>query len=52
MIMYNSKQIAFQITYLQVQKLLKLWWRSSSEWGCNCVAFCFAYKGCQSDDYG
>jgi hypothetical protein len=34
-----------RLPYMQDQKLLKLCWRSFSEWGKECVTFSFAYKG-------
>jgi len=49
--MHNSKQITAQIPYLEDQKSMTLCWRSFSECGSDCVAFCFAYTGCQYIGY-
>jgi len=51
LIMDNSEQITSHLSCLQVQKLLTLHWRLFSEWGCYCVAFSFAYEGCQYIGY-
>jgi len=34
------------------QKLLTLHWRSFSGWGCDCMVYSFAQKGCQNVGYG
>jgi len=47
LVIHNSEQIASHLSYLQHWELLMLRWRSFSEWGCDCVAITFAYKGCQ-----
>jgi len=50
--MYNSEQIAFELTYLQDQKSLTLRWRSFPEWGCYRVALAYIWKDCQYIAYG
>jgi len=51
LVMHNSEQITAQIPDLHYQISLTLCWRSISEHGRNCAAFCFAYKGCQYVGY-
>jgi len=51
LIMRIHYQVAFLLPDLQDQKLLTLRWRSFWRWGRECVAFCFAYSGCQHIDY-
>jgi len=50
LVMNNSEQIAFQLTYLQDKKSLILRWCWVLESGCYCVTVHFAYNGCQSVD--
>jgi len=45
--MHNSEQIGFQLPYLRDLKSSTLSWHSFPEWSSDCVALCFAYKGCQ-----
>jgi len=51
LLMDNSEQIGFQLTYLPQQISLTPHWRSVSECGCYRAAVSFAYKGCQSVNY-
>ena len=51
LIVNNTKQIASQLSWLQLEKLLTLPWRSHSEWSCYRVAIPFAYQGCQYIGY-
>jgi len=51
LVMDNSKQIGFQLTYLPQKISLTLRWRSVSECGCYRAAVSFAYNGCQSVEY-
>jgi len=47
LVMHNSKQITVQLPYLQDVKSLTLHWHSYGECVIDCVAFSFAYRGCQ-----
>ena len=51
LIMDNSEQIGFQLTYLPQIILLTLRWRSVSECGRYRAVVSFAFKGCQSVEY-
>ena len=51
LVMDNSEQIGFQLTYLPQIILLTLRWRSVSECGRYRAAVSFAFKGCQSVEY-
>jgi len=51
LVMDNSEQIGFQLTYLPQKILLTLHWRSVSECGRYRAAVSFAFKGCQSVEY-
>jgi hypothetical protein len=51
LVMDNSEQIGFQLTYLPQKMLLTLRWGSVSECGCYCAVVSFAYKGSQSVEY-
>ena len=51
LVMDNSQQIGFQLTYLPQKISLRLCWRSVSECGCYCATVSVAYTGCQSVDY-
>jgi len=52
LIMDKSRSTALGWHKMQHTKLLTLCWRSFSDWGCDHVAFSFAYKGWQYVDYG
>jgi len=49
--MDGCNQSECRLPKIQTQQLLTLCWRSFSEWGSDCVAFSFAYKGCQYVGY-
>jgi len=51
LVMDNSDQIGFQLTYLALKISLRLRWRAVSECGSYRAAVTFAYEGCQSVDY-
>ena len=51
LVMDNSEQIGFQLTYLPQKISLTLRWRSVSECGCLHAAVSFAYKGRHAVDY-
>ena len=51
LVMDNSEQIGFQLTYLPQIILLTLRWCSISECGCYRAAVSFAFKGCLSVEY-
>jgi len=46
LVRHNSNQINFQLPYWQHQKWFVLCWWLLSYWGCDCIAFSFAYTGC------
>jgi hypothetical protein len=51
LVMDNSEQIGFQLTYLPQKISLTLCWGSVSECGCYRAVVSFAYKGSQSVEY-
>jgi len=50
--MGKCRSTALGLYTMQRPNSLTLCWRSFSEWGCDHVAFSFAYKGCRYVDYG
>jgi len=48
----SCNQSPLRLHKMHSQKLLTLRWRSFSEWGSDCVVYCFAKKGCQYVGYG